>query len=58
MSLLEAFSMDAKETEEQIRSLLADLDVQADPQFLPQESLFERVNFAHRRSLVRGAVRR
>lgn len=57
MAISEAFSMDAAETDAQIRSLLADLDTAADPQFLPDESLFERVTFAHRRSLVRGTVK-
>jgi hypothetical protein len=57
MTVGEAFSMDAGETEAQIRSLLADLDATADPQFLPQTSLFERISVAHRRSLVRGALK-
>jgi hypothetical protein len=57
MGIMEAFSMDAGETEAQIRSLLADLDTESDPQFLPQTSLFERVSVAHRRSLVRGSVK-
>lgn len=57
MAFTEAFSMDASETEAQIRSLIADLDNASDPQLLPQISLFERVSVAHRRSLVRGSVR-
>lgn len=57
MAFMEAFSMDANETEAQIRSLIADLDTVSDPQFLPQISLFERVSVAHRRSLVRGSVK-
>lgn len=58
MSIAEAFSMDSAETEAHIRSLLADLDSPSDPQFLPQASLFERVNIAHRRSVLRGSLKR
>lgn len=58
MSLMEAFSMDAEETRNQIRGFLADIDSrQAEAQFLPQESLFQRVAFAHKRSVVRGSVK-
>ncbi len=48
MSMREAFSMDDEETRRQINELLGELEL-SDPQFLPQESLFERIQWAHKK---------
>jgi hypothetical protein len=48
MSVREAFSMDDEETRKQIQGLLSELEF-SDPQFLPQESLFERIQWAHKK---------
>lgn len=48
MSVKEAFSLNDDETKLQIMGWIQELE-QSDPQFLPQESLFERIQWAHRK---------
>lgn len=48
LSVKEAFSLNDEETRMQILGWMQELE-QSDPQFLPQESLFERIQWAHRK---------
>lgn len=57
ISVREAFSMDSDETRRQVDGLLAELSEQSGAQFLPQETLFQRVTATHRRSVERGSVK-
>lgn len=57
MTANEAFSMDSDETEKEIRRFLSQLDDPAEAQFRSSETLFKRVNYAHRRSVSRGILK-
>ncbi len=48
MSVKEAFSLNDEETRLQIMGWIQEFE-HSDPQFLPQESLFERIQWAHRK---------
>jgi len=50
MNIEEAFKLDPEETRAGVDRMIAELDY--DPEFLPKQSLFERISTAHRKSIV------